>query len=384
MANPWEQYQQESPVDPRARSIQLLEANTQLSPVEKKLAMGEIDKQYPTGPWDAYRTAGGPEGGTNKSLPISRPDIIGRLKAYATAEPKPGDRSMFGEPEILKPVSDVIRGAGEMLMPESLGDLGQQLALSTGVGAAVKYGGPLLSKIFPRSVNKIAEILGRPTSSVGRELQGTKEITAAYRAAEKITTDVPTGNVFRSVYDTITNPAFDEKAGDALQKIITDAGIGKGATVPYNKLVAAEQQVTNLARKSFERKPVFDKATTAALFDVRKTIVSATKTVDSALADANAYTGHYHASEEVLRIVNHASSAKAARAAVENAFSKKPWLVEQLGLDDPSRLQILSSALDKGVRGDVAKKILYGIGAAGVTGAVYKLTGSHRGFGGSE
>jgi hypothetical protein len=89
-------------------------------------------------------------------------DLTGRIKEHLTREPKPGGRSLFGEPEVLAPVGKAIRAVGRFALPET--------NIGAGAMAGTLAAGPAAPLAGFARVPALARILG---GAVGGEAAGT-------------------------------------------------------------------------------------------------------------------------------------------------------------------------------------------------------------------
>lgn len=100
------------------------------------------------------------------------PDIVGRVKRFLTKEPAPGERSMFGEPEILAPVARGIRTAGEFFLPGSKGEALATGAIGTVTGPLRPVAGAIASRVAGLPGVKQTLDIGRKAISGGIEAAG--------------------------------------------------------------------------------------------------------------------------------------------------------------------------------------------------------------------
>ena len=78
----------------------------------------------------------------------SQRDTAGHFKDFVTQEPQPGDRSLFGEPEVLAPLGKVIRTAGRYMLPDTNVGYARDVAMGA-VGPVAKAAAPAFPVLAP-------------------------------------------------------------------------------------------------------------------------------------------------------------------------------------------------------------------------------------------
>ena len=300
-------------------------------------------------------------------------DFTSRMKEFLVgSEPQPGEaqpwyktRTAFGTPDVLAPVRHGLQAVGNFILPETnIGAAGELGTIALGVPAtkmAIKglsaIGTAIGTKLGTRitqagRVADVAKVLDRPAKIADRIIEGTKPLNDAYAKARAVNATVPTDTINTAIEKALMEGPIDEGASKLLGFLKDSDLVGNTANAKYIDLVHAQKGLA-------ETLGSFNNISNQKIRSVKDAITAATETIDPALANADRMYGHYKGSEEILRLINR-SSASGAKTAVENLLTKKPWLAEQLGLDNPSKLEVLSAALDAAL--EVAPRDVQGPG----------------------
>lgn len=269
------------------------------------------------------------------------------------------------------PARQVIKSAGGGEgMQEFAGQLAENAAQAYVAAPKAIQAGQAAMAVAPAMTTagrfaRVAQVVDRPTQIKQWLIEGDKGIDAAYNAARAVQTPVSTTEIAAALDSAVLKAgSIDEKVVQTFRQLRDSDVIGQAGSTAYGEIVKAQKKLAYMLGK-------YDPQTNTAIKDLKDTFTNAATKVDPALRDADKIMGHQRAADEVLRLVNNATGSTAqTKAKIQNLLNKKPWMMEQLGLDNPDRMQMMTAALDAGIRGSQAKKLLTAVGSAAILGGV--------------